>query len=79
MSGVSWSLDVLVIKELKPSQMDEELIKNLLNLPYMCPPHNVSCSTMARCMLNVEFLLYKLWPGFHIILNGGKKPITKMG
>jgi len=63
----------LVGEALKPSQMDEELIKDLLNLPYMCPPHNVSCSTMARCMPNVESLLYKLWPGFrNIIFNGGK-------
>ena len=64
----------LIGEALKPSQMDEELITDLLNFPYyMCPPHNVSCSTMARCMLNVEFLLYKLWPGFHIIIfNGGK-------
>ena len=29
----------LVGEALKPSQlMDEELIKDLLNLPYMCPP-----------------------------------------
>jgi len=71
----------LIGEALKPSQMDEELIKikDLLNLPYMCPPHNVSCSTMARFMPNLDSLLYKLWPGFRIIIFNGGKTKTKMG